>query len=142
MNCKDCAFWNNIGPGPSGQAPRFYAWGQCELGTIKSGRARHLNAPIYLEATGDRYLLTREDFGCNQFRNRQGREFVKLVEEAYRAVDKDYANVERKPRGVAFHILTLLDGSGENPSGESRYRVCVEQDGEWRPVDFMHHDLE
>jgi hypothetical protein len=87
-------------------------------------------------------LYTLENFGCNRFRERQGREFIKLIEEAYRAVDEEYTNVARKPRGVAFAILTLLDGSGEHWSGESRYRVCVEDEGGWKPIDFLHHDLD
>jgi len=111
---------------------------------MKNGMAVHGLAPLIASTIGPKNseLYTRDFFGCNQFAKNRGREFVKLIGEIYRTVNEEYGDISRKAYGVAFSILALLDGSGEHWSGESRFRVCVEENGEWKPVDFLHHDLE
>lgn len=131
-NCKNCGYWEEGWEDSS-------EWGKCGLANAACP-PRTANG-IFLRVR-DYELLTREDFGCNQFRECLGHVFVRLAEELYRAVDEEYDDIARKPHGVAFAILTLLDGSGENWTGESRFRVCTEdEDGEWKPVEFQHHDL-
>ena len=68
-----------------------------------------------------------------------GRKFLGHIHDIVNTVQDQYHDRNRHAAGVAFHILTMLDNSGESGYSD-RYRVQVEGEHGWEDVRFMHND--
>jgi len=68
-----------------------------------------------------------------------GRQFLSYIHGIVNTVQARYSDINRHAAGVAFHILTMLDNSGESGYSD-RYRVQVDGKNGWEDIKFMHND--
>ena len=69
-----------------------------------------------------------------------GRQFIKHIRNIVETVQNEETDPQHMPRAVAFHMLVLLDGSGEGCYPDE-YRIQINGDCGWEDIEFCHHDL-